>query len=468
MGRQLQLPYRQGSISIGSLFSGIGGLEWGLEEAIEAAGRPAGTVFQVEINPYSSAVLARHWPTVLRFGDVCRISSRTTGIAPVSMLLAGSPCQDISVAAGLWGREGFRGRRSGLWSEADRLVGELEPDIFIWENVGGALGPIKDKKTKKIVSPAPIAIVLSDLHARGYDAWFTTALAASVGAQHLRLRVFVVAFRRDGVHIPAMRTSVLHRCDTRLDLTGSVWPAGPGHRPRKGEPQRQLLVHKGVVRFHKERIECDGNAVVPQCGFAVGSAAVSIYDWMSGNRAALTGLSRPREAYPLTPQGLASALTTEALGLITGALPSREFVRIPSDQDWILCGERDRASSPLCRSFPGRGTMRSGIIMVPSGAPTPEEVEACRFEQCSELDPVDPSSLRLWPTATARDWRSGKSSAETRSRNSRPLNEVAAPNGYLNPDWVDGHMGFGAGFTYVADPGFSEGRRGKPPKTSSK
>ncbi len=30
----------------------------------------------------------------------------------------------------------------------------------------------------------------------------------------------------------------------------------------------------------------------------------------------------------------------------------------------------------------------------------------------------------LWPTATARDWRSGKTSEKTMNRNSRPLNEV--------------------------------------------
>ena len=53
----------------------------------------------------------------------------------------------------------------------------------------------------------------------------------------------------------------------------------------------------------------------------------------------------------------------------------------------------------------------------------------------------------LWPTPTARDWRSGKSSEKTRARNSRPLSERAAPGGPLNPTWVEWLMGFPIGWT---------------------
>ncbi|MFA5187090.1 MAG: hypothetical protein WC551_11460 [Patescibacteria group bacterium] len=52
-----------------------------------------------------------------------------------------------------------------------------------------------------------------------------------------------------------------------------------------------------------------------------------------------------------------------------------------------------------------------------------------------------------WPTASARDWRSGKASEETREKNSRPLSEMAAPAGSLNPAWVEWLMGWPIGWT---------------------
>jgi len=59
------------SLRIGSLFSGIGGLELGLEESGLGA-----TIWQVEQNPYCLRVLAHHWPEAQRFTDVKLVSGR--------------------------------------------------------------------------------------------------------------------------------------------------------------------------------------------------------------------------------------------------------------------------------------------------------------------------------------------------------------------------------------------------------
>jgi hypothetical protein len=59
-------------------------------------------------------------------------------------------------------------------------------------------------------------------------------------------------------------------------------------------------------------------------------------------------------------------------------------------------------------------------------------------------------AVQLWPTPSARDWRSGRASAATHARNSRPLNEVIAlegGSGLLNPTWVEWLMGFPCGWS---------------------
>ena len=54
------------SLRIGSLFSGIGGLEFGLEAAFAEAGIPCYVAWQVEMDPFCRAVLVRHWPNADR------------------------------------------------------------------------------------------------------------------------------------------------------------------------------------------------------------------------------------------------------------------------------------------------------------------------------------------------------------------------------------------------------------------
>jgi DNA (cytosine-5)-methyltransferase 1 len=158
------------TLTIGSLFSGIGGLELGLERA------GMKTVWQVEQDPYAQKVLEKHWPGVLRWGDVRTATAATLG--PVDLICGGFPCQDISNAGG---RAGIDGERSGLWSEFHRLIRELRPRYVLVENVAALLVRGLDR-------------VLGDLAASGFDAEWDCIPAAAVGAPHRRDRLFVVAY----------------------------------------------------------------------------------------------------------------------------------------------------------------------------------------------------------------------------------------------------------------------------------
>ena len=121
-------------MTLGSLFDGIGG--WLL------AARHAGVtpVWASEIEPFPCSVTARHFPNVKQLGDITKIDADT--LAPVDIVCAGSPCQDLSIAGK---RKGLGGERSGLFRTAVDLVRRMRertagkyPRFFVWENVPGA------------------------------------------------------------------------------------------------------------------------------------------------------------------------------------------------------------------------------------------------------------------------------------------------------------------------------------------
>ncbi len=156
------------------LFSGIGGFSLGLERAGHR------TVAFCEIDPYCRKVLAKHWPQIHCYDDVGTLTARSLAAdgIDVDAICGGFPCQDISLA----GRgDGIMGKRSGLWVEYARIVGELRPRYVVVENVAALLNRGLDR-------------VLGDLAALGYDAEWHCVPASAVGAPHRRDRIWIVAY----------------------------------------------------------------------------------------------------------------------------------------------------------------------------------------------------------------------------------------------------------------------------------
>ena len=121
-------------ITLGSLFDGIGG--WQLA-AVNNGVKP---LWSSEIDPFPASVTKAHFPDTIQLGDVTKINGAE--IAPVDIICAGSPCQDLSIAGK---RAGLEGGRSNLFHQAMRIVREMRektnglyPKFFIWENVLGA------------------------------------------------------------------------------------------------------------------------------------------------------------------------------------------------------------------------------------------------------------------------------------------------------------------------------------------
>lgn len=101
-------------ITLGSLFDGIGG--WQLA-AVRNGVKP---LWSSEIDPFPASVTKEHFPDTIQLGDVTKIDGAE--IAPVDIICAGSPCQDLSIAGK---RAGLEGKRSNLFYQAMRIVREM-------------------------------------------------------------------------------------------------------------------------------------------------------------------------------------------------------------------------------------------------------------------------------------------------------------------------------------------------------
>jgi len=231
-------------LSVGSLFSGIGGLDLGFERA------GFDLAWMCESSPYCRRVLARHWPRVPLYDDVCTLGTPDGPTpAPVDVLVGGFPCQDISWAGK---GAGIDGARSGLWGEYLRLVRALRPGFVLVENVPALLARGLDR-------------VLGDLAACGYDAEWEVLGADALGATQHRERVWILAYPDDaglqgtiwaGQPVTAWEAGeAAHSEPLRSDC--GLWPPGPGavlHVPRMADGPAHRM----------DRLHALGNAVVPQ------------------------------------------------------------------------------------------------------------------------------------------------------------------------------------------------------------
>jgi DNA (cytosine-5)-methyltransferase 1 len=185
-------------MTVGSVFAGIGGFDLGFERA------GYDIRWQVEIDPWARAVLAKHWPHVHRHDDICTAGAHN--LEAVDVLCGGFPCQDISLAgkgAGI-----ADGTRSGLWAEYARLIRELRPRYVVVENVAALLA-------------RGLGRVLGDLAACGYDAEWDCIPAAAVGAPHRRDRLWLVAYpQREPVGHEPIAEVLARRCGP----LSSRWP----------------------------------------------------------------------------------------------------------------------------------------------------------------------------------------------------------------------------------------------------
>ena len=157
------------------LFSGIGGFSLGLE----ATGGFETKAF-CDIEEYPRQVLQKHWPHVKQYKDIKELTYerlKADGINSIDIITGGYPCQPFSVAGKQKGVEDKR----HLWPEYFRLIKECRPTWVIGENVSGHIKLGLDS-------------VIEDLESENYSVRPFSISASSVGANHQRERIWIVAY----------------------------------------------------------------------------------------------------------------------------------------------------------------------------------------------------------------------------------------------------------------------------------
>jgi DNA (cytosine-5)-methyltransferase 1 len=161
-----------GPLLAGSLCTGYGGLDLAVMAVLGTR-----LAWCAETDRYAATVLAHRYPDVPNLGDITAIDWRT--VAPVDLITAGWPCQDISLAGQ---GAGLKGTRSGLRHHITRCLAQLRPGAAYLENVAA-------------LRTRGLSRVVADLARLGYDTQWATVRACAAGAPHARARLFILAVR---------------------------------------------------------------------------------------------------------------------------------------------------------------------------------------------------------------------------------------------------------------------------------
>ena len=209
------------SMNVLSLFSGVGGLDLGLQRA---GMRMVGLV---ERDAFCRSVLSRHWPEVPIHDDVKTATDWWTAMPrpAVHVVAGGFPCQPHSAAGR---RQGVADSRWG-WPWMFDVVRLLRPDYVLVENVANILADTE-----------AFGWLLADLASIGFDARWSLLSACALGAPHVRSRLFLVAH-------PYREHGPFGLADPRQPGRGHQ----PAHAPRDRRPGPWPDPIHGVLAAHR-------------------------------------------------------------------------------------------------------------------------------------------------------------------------------------------------------------------------
>lgn len=163
-------------MKVGSLFSGIGGIDLGFKQA------GFDIVWANEIDTAACKTYRYNFPnTSLIEDDIRNVNPKS--LSDIDILVAGFPCQPFSV---MGYQRGFNDPRGNLFFEIARFIDAKMPRIVFLENVQNLMEHDNGKT---------FLVIYNTLAQFGYSVKYKVVNATDVNIPQNRARIFVMAFR---------------------------------------------------------------------------------------------------------------------------------------------------------------------------------------------------------------------------------------------------------------------------------
>ena len=174
-------------MTIGSLFSGIGGIDLGFQQA------GFEIVWANDIDSDACKTYRLNFTDTTMFEcDVRKLI--TSSLQKVDIITAGFPCQPFSVCGN---QKGFIDNRGNLFFEIMRITDAVNPQIIFLENVANLVEHDKGRTFN---------VIHNELVSRGYYLRYIVADACDYGIPQHRTRTYLLAFRNvdqcESYHFP--------------------------------------------------------------------------------------------------------------------------------------------------------------------------------------------------------------------------------------------------------------------------
>jgi DNA (cytosine-5)-methyltransferase 1 len=231
---------RSGKLSMVSLYTGCGGLDYGFE----AAGYETRVGVEFDRDCVETITLNRDWPMICR--DIHDVSSEeilsVAGLkrGEVDVLIGGPPCQPFSKSS-YWvhgDSKRLEDPRATTLHAYMRCVEDILPKVFLLENVHGINFSGKEEGFQLLMK---LAANINKKHKTNYQLSWQVLNAADYGVPQLRVRFFLVGHRDGGrfqfppsTHASSVGATdplQLSALDVRLPDYVTAWDAIGGHEP---------------------------------------------------------------------------------------------------------------------------------------------------------------------------------------------------------------------------------------------